>query len=114
MITLVPPSGYLVSSGFLFDNEAWSIVGNKIANVPAKFEAFSRGGVNNYIVATDDKINVAAPGMDDASLWYFSAPPKFVGSFGIAYGGALQFTLSAFSGNFLSLNGLDVCKFKCE
>lgn len=114
MITFVPPSGALVSSGFLLGNEAWTIVGNKIANLPASFETFSRGGLNNYIIATDDKINVAGAGMPDSSLWYFSAPIKFSGSFGIAYGGALQFTLAAFSGDFMNLNGLDVRVFGCK
>jgi hypothetical protein len=110
----VPPSGALVSSRFLLSNEAWTIVGNKIANSAASFEKFSREGLSNYIVATDDKINVAGAGMPDTSLWYFSAPSKFSGSFGIAYGGALQFTLVAFSGDFTNLNGLDTSLVELE
>jgi hypothetical protein len=41
----------------------------------------------------------------DMALWYFSAPSKFLGNKGIAYGGELKFTLSAFSGDFSKSNG---------
>jgi hypothetical protein len=36
----------------------------------------------------------------DHSMWYFDAPSKFTGDKGIAYGGAIEFTVGAFSGDF--------------
>lgn len=50
---------------------------------------------------SDDLINVGGSGGGaDQSLWYFRAPPAFMGNQGMAYGGTLQFTLSSFSGDF--------------
>lgn len=49
---------------------------------------------------SDDLINVGGSGGADQSLWYFRAPPAFMGNQGMAYGGTLQFTLSSFSGDF--------------
>ena len=51
---------------------------------PAKFEAFSRGTLNYYIVGSDDLVNVGdtyigETGKTDQSLWYFDAPSKFYG-----------------------------------
>jgi hypothetical protein len=104
-VTLVPPSGSLVGSNFLLSNEDWTIYGNKVLS-PAGFEPYSRGPLlNRYVISTDDKINVQKPGAPDTSLWYFSAPSKFLGNQGIAYGGVLQFTLAGFSGSFDGSNG---------
>jgi hypothetical protein len=107
VMTLVPPSGALVGSNFLLSNEGWTIVGNKALSAPAKHEPYSRGqALNQYVLGTEDKINVAgpAPGAEDSSLWFFRAPPAFLGNQGIAYGGQLKFTLASFSGDFLALN----------
>jgi len=107
-ISLVPPSGTLVGSTFLLGLDGWTVSGNKVANSNPTFEPLSRAGLNNYIIATDDKINVPYTGSPDSSLWYFSAPVKFFGNWGISYGGSQQFTLGAFSGDFSKLNGMGV------
>lgn len=97
-VTLVPPSGALVSSQFLMGDEGWTIVGNKAAMAPVH-ESSSRGKLNHFIYASDDKLNVEEQGGVDASPWYFAAPSKFLGNHGIAYGGSLDFVLSGFSGD---------------
>lgn len=104
-VTFVPPSGALVGSNFLLSGEGWTIVGNKALSSPVKHEPYSRGAsLSQYVIASDDKINVGNQGGEDQSLFYFQAPPAFLGNQGIAYGGQLQFTLAAFSGDFSSLN----------
>jgi len=106
-VTIVPPSGCIVSSDFLLSNELWTIEGNKAASYNTTFEPYSRGSLlNRYILGTDDKINVQNSGDSDKSLWYFVAPSQFLGNVGISYGGSLQFTLSSFSGDFSKLNDL--------
>ena len=108
-MTLVPPSGNLIGSDFLLDSDGWTIVGNKAPLTSATSEKFSTDGLlNNYIVATDDKINIQNAGGVDNSLWYFQAPQKFLGNIGIAYGGLLKFIQGAFSGDFTKLNS-NVC-----
>lgn len=98
-----------MGSDFLLSNEGWSIAGNKAAVSSATFEAYSRGPLlNHYILGGDDKVNVRAAGGEDQSLWYFVAPAKFLGNVGIAYGGSIQFTLSAFSGDFSKRNSREV------
>lgn len=105
MMTLVPPSGAIVGSNFLLSNEGWTIVGNKALSMPAKHEPYSRGlAINQYVLGSEDKINVGSQGGEDNSLWYFRAPPTFLGNQGIAYGGQLKFTLASFSGDFNALN----------
>lgn len=103
-ITLVPPSGAIVGSNFLLNNEDWKIVGNKALSSMAKHESFSRGQVNHYVIGTDDKISVSSEGAEDKALWYFEAPAAFLQNKGIVYGGQLSFMLAAFSGDFKSLN----------
>lgn len=106
-VTIVPPSGALVGNNFLLSNGDWSVTGNK-ATTLAVHEAYSRGALlNHYIYGTDDKVNVATSGSDDASLWYFEAPSAYLGNQGISYGGYLKFTLGAFSGDFTKMNGND-------
>mmetsp|Transcript_23772 Transcript_23772/g.34033 ORF Transcript_23772/g.34033 Transcript_23772/m.34033 type:complete len:387 (+) Transcript_23772:25-1185(+) len=103
-LTLVPPSGAIVGSSFFLSSEGWSISGNKVAS-PASYEAFSRGALlSRYIVGGDDLVDVPGAGGSDLSLWYFEAPPKYFGNFGIAYGGQLSFSMGAFSGDFKALN----------
>lgn len=104
-VTIVPPGGQMVGSDFLLSNENWAISGNKVV-LPAVYEPYSRGpSLNHYILGTDDKINVQKPGGVDSSLWYFTAPSKFLGNQGISYGGSIRFTISGFSGDFKSTNG---------
>lgn len=106
---LVPPSGAIVGSSFLLSNEGWTIEGNKAASYSAGYEPYSRGALlNHYILGTEDKVNVRASGAADQSLWYFVAPSKFLGNLGISYGGQLQFSLSAFSGDFSKGNSKGV------
>ena len=112
-ITLVPPTGLLVGSDFLLSNEEWTIIGNKNndneniqQNIPQKtiWENKNRGLLlSNYIISSDNLINLNNNKID-INLWYFLAPKKFLGNFGIAYGGYLSFVLSSFSGNFKNLN----------
>lgn len=102
-VTLVPKSGAIVSSTFLFGNDDWRISGNQMKlPYPSKFEPYSRGSLNYYIVGTDDLVNVDESGKTDSSLWYFEAPSKFHGNNGIAYGGSISFTIHSFSGDFKS------------
>lgn len=103
-VTIVPPSGAIVGSSFLLNNEAWFIVGNR-EPMSATFEPYSRGALlNYYVMGSDDLINVDSSTSPDRDLWYFQAPAKFLGNFGISYGGTLAFTLASFSGDFSSLN----------
>ncbi|CAK4555192.1 unnamed protein product [Aphanomyces euteiches] len=68
----------VMSSQFYLDAEGW-------------------GTTNNQNVQTTKS-------GDDAQLWYFTAPPKFLGNQWSTYGGTLQFTLSASEGDFSNLN----------
>lgn len=100
LVTFVPPSGILVGSHFARGNDGWTVVGNKAVSSPATYEPSSRGLLNHYVYASDDKINTDLTKGDDRSLWYFQAPAKFLGHHGIAYGGELRFVLSSFHGDF--------------
>jgi hypothetical protein len=94
----------LVGSDFLLDSSDWLISGNKVVT-GASYEPYTRGPLlNHYVVGSDNLINIEYSGATDQSLWYFEAPSKFSGNHGIAYGGDLQFTLGAFSGDFSQLN----------
>ena len=100
-ITLVSPKGTLIGSDFMLNSERWTVTGNKATIAPAIFEPYSRGLLlNRYIFGSDDLINIDQKTQIDQSLWYFEAPNSFLGNQGIAYKGALKFTLGAFSGNF--------------
>lgn len=119
IITIVPLNGILVNSDFTFDNDGWTIIGNKVIHSSATFDTTNRGGVNRFIYGVDDKVDIVpSSGNDDNSLWYFSAPSKFMGHFGMAYGGYFEFTLSSFSGDFSSsnLNGgnINLVYLKCN
>ena len=115
-VTLVPPSGALVGSDFLLGNDGWTIVGNKVKSEKSVFEAYSRGPLlNHYVYATDDIINVQTTGGSDSSLWFFQAPPKYLGNFGISYGGHIRFTLVSFSGDFSRTNkNVNLVELECE
>lgn len=101
-VTLVPKTGVITTSDFLLGSEEWKIVGNKLPVSSATYEPSSRGAVNHYIYGMDDLINVGqvGGGGSDSAMWYFSAPSKFLGNYGIAYGGELKFTLSSAAGDF--------------
>jgi hypothetical protein len=113
-ITIVPPSGAIVGSNFLLNNEGWTIVGNKALSSSATFEPYSRGKLNHYVIGSDDKISVSREGGEDSALWYFEAPASFLGNKGVSYGGHLSFMLAAFSGDFSSLNdGANLVQLDC-
>jgi len=120
-VTVVPPSGILVGSHFGRDSEGWQVVGNKAASHAVTYEASSRGQLNQYVYGSDDTINTDVTGGSDRSLWYFNAPAKFMGHHGIAYGGALEFLLSSFHGDFrpeklnqgLDRSGLHLVEIHC-
>ena len=82
------------------------MVGNTVSSVSCGHEKSSRGRAMSYFVhGSDDKLNFPhyqSPSPDqDQALWYFDAPSWFLeDGVGIAYGGELEFTLSAFSGDF--------------
>lgn len=103
-VTFVPPSGVVVGSSFSRGNEGWAIVGNQGAGEAghlAAHEPSSRGALmNHYVYGSDDTINTDRANGNDRALWYFRAPPKFLGHQGIAYGGHLGFTLASFHGDF--------------
>lgn len=94
------PSHIVVSSDFRFSDEGWTTIGNRPNGV--KYETSSRSFLNRYIYAVDNSIN-ANYGTEDADLWYFSLPNKFLGWNGILYGGKFQFTMSSFGGDFNKL-----------
>jgi len=120
-ITFVPPSGIIVGSHFGRDTEGWEIVGNKAASHAVTYEASSRGQLNQYVYGSDDTINTDVTGGSDRSIWFFVAPAKFHGHHGIAYGGALEFLLSSFHGDFrteklnrgLDRSGLHLVEIHC-
>ena len=56
--------------------------------------------MNQFIYATDDSINRDFAHAIDHDIWAFVSPSKFHGWQGIAYDGALEFTLSSYSGSF--------------
>ena len=101
----MPPSGAITGSSFFLDSEGWTISGNKVAG-PAAFESYSRGPLlNRYILGTDDIVDVPSNGVaGDRALWYFEAPSKYRGNFGISYGGQLSFNIGGFAGDFSKLN----------
>lgn len=114
-ITIVPPSGNLVGSDFLLSTEEWVIEGNKENRATPSYEPYSRGALlNRYVLGVEDKVNVPRTGASDQSLWYFVAPSKFYGNYGISYGGTLQFTLSSFSGDFTKLNDISTSVVELE
>jgi hypothetical protein len=122
-VTFVPPSGVVAGSAFSRDGEGWSVVGNKgSGSQPVAHEPSSRGSaMNHYVYGSDDVINTDSANGVDRALWYFQAPPKFLGHQGIAYGGHLGFTLASFHGDFaatklnvgLGSSGLHLVELYC-
>jgi hypothetical protein len=104
-VTIVNKYGTIVCSDFLLGIDNWNIIGNKnIIDIP-KFAPYSIDKfMNNYIYATDDKINIDKYGDSDKSLWYFNAPNIFLDNKGIAYGGVLRYSMSIFGGDITRLN----------
>jgi hypothetical protein len=96
--------GLLVLSNgatFLLDNEGWTIAGNK-RTTEAKHQSYSLVGskMSNYILGTDDLVNVDARNRDDKNLWYFRSPPITL----VKKPFLMVFTITSFSGDFTKLN----------
>jgi len=85
---------------FLLDNEGWTIVGNK-RTMEAKHQSFCMGPkMSNYILGTDDLVNVDSKNRDDKNLWYFRSPPIHL----VKIPFLMVFTMTSFSGDFTKLN----------
>ncbi|KAL3672320.1 hypothetical protein V7S43_003009 [Phytophthora oleae] len=104
-IIVITTSDALVSSTFDLDIDNWRIVSNGAdANSPY-FQPISRGvQLSYYIYGLDAVIHRRDDTGDDSMLWYFSAPPKFLGNHWSAYGGSLDFVLSSAEGSFDAAN----------
>jgi hypothetical protein len=84
---------------FLLDSEGWTIVGNKQVT-EAIHKPYSLGPMSNYILGTDNLVNVDSVNKDDRNLWYFRSPPiKLTKQPAI-----MVFTITSFSGDFVKLN----------
>ena len=59
---------------FLLNSEGWTIVGNKQVT-EAIHKPYSLGPMSNYILGTDNLVNVNSVNKDDRNLWYFRSPP---------------------------------------
>ena len=92
---------------FLLDNEGWTIVGNKRI-IEAKHQNYCLGPkMSNYILGTDDLVNVDFRNRDDKNLWYFRSPPITL----VKRPVLMVFTITSFSGDFTKLNaGLPLVK----
>ena len=92
---------------FLLDNEGWTIVGNK-RTTEAKHHTYIMGPkMSNYILGTDDLVNVDFRNRDDKNLWYFRSPPITL----VKRPVLMVFTITSFSGDFTKLNvGLPLVK----
>lgn len=86
------------SSLFEGDDEGWVIAGNGDSTRPT-FQATGGNGGSGNICATD------AVGND---IFYFVAPPKFLGNASVAYGKSLTFDLKISSQFMLLRTGRDV------
>ena len=119
-VALVSPLHILVESDFLLSSEGWTVIGNKNEEDTVKHDETSIGkDVNRFIYSSDNLRNIDHHG-DDKSLWYFKAPSKFTGWWGVVYEGYLDFHLASFSGDFstndlLNKNGqLNLVEIECN
>lgn len=112
-IVVITATEAVVSSTFDLDADGWTIVGNTgsspLTVTTPTFQPISRGPQLSYYIYGVDKVirpRVDAIGADgdDSLLWYFSAPPKFLGNQWAAYGGSLDFVLFSAEGSFDSAN----------
>ncbi len=95
IILLVGVSG----STFLLDNEGWTIVGNKNVEAATHMK-YNMGSLNQFIIGTDNLVNVDAQNRDDKNLWYFKSPQITLKTqpFG------MTFSITSFVGDFTKLN----------
>lgn len=109
IVWLVPPSKMMVSSDFSAGLDGWTVADNgaRASALPAgglAHEAFSRGLLNHYVLATDAEIHTSKVSGWDDSRWYFVAPSKFLGNHAVAYGGSLVFSMASAAGDFAASN----------
>ena len=111
-VTMVDADGTIVGSDFLLGNDGWTILGNKLPISVPVFEPYSRDQFfHHYIQASDNLVH----GKPDKSLWVFNAPSKFLGNFGIAYGGTIQFSISLLAGDVTQLHkGAPLVELECN
>jgi hypothetical protein len=111
-VTMVDSDGTIVGSDFLLGNDGWTILGNKLPVSVPVFEPYSRDQFfHHYIQASDNLVH----GKPDKSLWVFNAPSKFLGNFGIAYGGTIQFSISLLAGDVTQLHkGAPLVELECN
>lgn len=107
--SLAPAATATVSAASLTSRLAdnWQIVGNlpHSAKYPSHESYRLQQLLNHYIVGREDAIDLqSATDNLDARLWYFEAPPKFLGNQVVAYRGSLSFTLAALAGDFRNVN----------
>ena len=100
IVALTGSDKALVLSDFMTDGEGWVVTDNGMGGVGVHHEQSSRGqDLNYFIYSMEDEQNIDANG-NDRNVWYFEAPAKFLGNMVHAYGGSLDFTNAAFSGDF--------------
>jgi hypothetical protein len=88
--------GSLAWSTFEGDDEGWTLSGNGDATVPTLKNADGNPGGN---LCGQDKA--------DGDIWYFVAPPKYLGNATVVYGKRLTFDLVQGS-NYNQIRGRDV------
>ncbi|ETK71250.1 hypothetical protein L917_21189 [Phytophthora nicotianae] len=105
-IVVITTSDALVSSTFDLDIDNWRILWNGAgADSRPHFQPISRGvQLSYYIYGLDAVVHRREDTGDDSMLWYFTAPPKFLGNHWAAYGGSLDFVLSSAEGSFDATN----------
>ena len=86
-------------STFLLDNEGWTIIGNKNVEAATHLK-YNMGYLSNFIIGTDNLVNVDANNKDDKNFWYFKSPLITLKKqpFG------MSFSIISFSGDFTKLN----------
>ncbi|GMF21549.1 unnamed protein product [Phytophthora fragariaefolia] len=91
---------------FDLDVDNWGILSNGVGDDSRPhFQPISRGvQLSYYIYGLDAVIHRRDDTGDDTRLWYFTAPPKFLGNQWAAYGGSLDFVLSSAEGSFDASN----------
>jgi hypothetical protein len=90
----------VVKASFLLDNEGWTIVGNKNI-IAAIHKPYSLGSeMSNYILGTDNLVNVDSNNKNDRNLWYFRSPKIHL----MKQPAIMVFTITSFSGDFNKLN----------
>ena len=105
----------LHENSFLFDNEQWKIIGNKIIE-PAVHQSYNIDNqISHYIMFKDTLVNVDHKNPNDKSLWYFESPEITINNiprpgtteskkFKPKYPSLLTFTMMGFVGDFTNLN----------